>query len=186
MGGWTVIELECEHCGEHKTKELIGRTVNREDSVNYKGITIEHGDLFESECQAITNAVNIRGVMGGGIAKAFADRFPAMLEDYKRWCAQRPDPLPYLWVNDEGEGYGHHPDVLNFPTMIYPGERAKIGLIERGLEHVKENYKKWELESVAFCALGCGIGGLPFEVVAGMIDHVLGKEPIRIEVYAPR
>lgn len=37
---------------------------------------IENGNIFDSECDIITNPVNCIGIMGAGLAKQFAIRFP--------------------------------------------------------------------------------------------------------------
>ncbi|WP_377159495.1 macro domain-containing protein [Roseateles sp. UC29_93] len=47
-------------------------------------ITFKQGDLFDSDAEAIVNAVNTVGVMGKGIALAFKERFP---ENYRRYAA---------------------------------------------------------------------------------------------------
>lgn len=36
------------------------------------------GNIFDTKADVICNAVNCIGVMGAGIAKAFADKFPEM------------------------------------------------------------------------------------------------------------
>ena len=38
------------------------------------------GDLFESNCEALVNAVNCIGVMGAGIAHVFKVRYPDMFK----------------------------------------------------------------------------------------------------------
>jgi len=43
-----------------------------------KMINFVKGDLFESDCEVLVNAVNPIGMMGGGIARQFAIRYPEM------------------------------------------------------------------------------------------------------------
>ena len=52
-------------------------------------VTFKKGDIFQSEAQAICNACNCVGVMGGGLALLFARRFPAMNEEYKLYCKEK-------------------------------------------------------------------------------------------------
>lgn len=46
------------------------------------------GDLFDAhDVDYICHQVNCRGVMGSGIAKAIADRYPGVKEAYREMCA---------------------------------------------------------------------------------------------------
>ena len=47
---------------------------------------IQGKDIFESDCEVITNPVNCVGVMGGGLALAFKNKFPKMYLKYKEMC----------------------------------------------------------------------------------------------------
>lgn len=40
------------------------------------------GNIFDTKADVICNAVNCIGVMGAGVAKAFADKFPEMYWSY--------------------------------------------------------------------------------------------------------
>lgn len=154
-----------------------------------KGVTVVEGDLFESECQTLTNAINIVGVMGGGIAKAFADRHPIMLADYKKRCAAKEVVMgkPYLfndYVLDEA-GETVEKNVLNFPTMIYPGSNGDLPMIDKGLGYLAKHCEEWGITSLALPALGCGIGRLSFSQVETAIRINLGHLDIPVELYAP-
>lgn len=146
-------------------------------------IKIVHGDLFDSEMKTLTNAINCVGVMGAGIALAFAKRYPAMLKEYEELCAKdevRVDE-PYLWPNPDPEGH----NVLNFPTMYYPGEEAHLGQILRAFDHVIAKKDEWDLGSLAVPALGCGIGGLLFDDIKDPISEKLKQLEIPVEIYPP-
>ena len=142
--------------------------------------TVE-GNLFESEAQTITNAINCVGVMGGGIAGEFAQRFPAMVAEYGKLCHERKVKMgqPYLWKNEDGK------DVLNFPTMYYPGMKASLPMIDRGLAYLAGNYEGWGIESVAMPALGCGIGRLRFSQVETAVKVHFADLSLPVELYAP-
>src|SRR6185312_2121732 len=56
----------------------------------------ENGDLFAAETECIVNTVNTVGSPGKGLAKQFAERFPAFVQPYKAHCASgkfRPGDL---------------------------------------------------------------------------------------------
>lgn len=141
---------------------------------------IVHGDLFESEMQTLTNAVNCIGVMGAGIALGFANRFPKMLRDYEEKCAFDEVKLDEPYCFDEGEK-----KILNFPTMYYPGEEADLDQILRGFDHVVDYFEEWGITSIAIPALGCGIGGLLFDDIKEPIIEYLEEMDIPAELYAP-
>lgn len=122
---------------------------------------IEGGNLFESECKYLINAVNCQGVMGAGIAKQFADKYPKMYDEYKVLCKAGAYEIgkPRMHQVEPGKY------VINFPTMKYPGLKSKLIDIIKGLQFLKQKLKdEYQYDnkpvSVAICALGCGIGGL--------------------------
>lgn len=139
-------------------------------------------DLFESECDALTNAVNCVGVMGAGIALLFKEKFPKMFEEYHQMCEKRELILgePQLWVNTDRNKH-----VVNFPTMFIPGEQARLESVTVGLEYIRDNYKEWGIESIAIPALGCGIGGLEFQYVQEEVERILKDTDLDVEVYPP-
>src|SRR3546814_742655 len=49
--------------------------------------TFRDGDIFAAGADLIVNAVNCKRVMGKGLAKAIADRYPYVLAPYKQLCA---------------------------------------------------------------------------------------------------
>lgn len=89
------------------------------------------GDLFESGCSTLVNAVNCHGVMGAGIALEFKRRYPAMFVDYRHRCRRGEVRLgrPYLWRPEDGVG----PSVLNFPTKDHWRDPSHLEAIADGL-----------------------------------------------------
>ena len=49
-------------------------------------INLRTGNLFETDVEALVNAVNCVGVMGRGIALQFKNRFPANFREYAGWA----------------------------------------------------------------------------------------------------
>ena len=126
---------------------------------------IENGNIFNSECKYLTNAVNCVGIMGAGIAKQFAEKYPKMYEEYKALCKSGAYELGKIRIHQENGKY-----IINFPTMKYPGQQSKMSDIVKGLQFMKQRMKyEYQYDnipvSVAMCALGCGIGGLNAEEV---------------------
>lgn len=57
--------------------------------------------------------------------------------------------------------------------------------IEKGLEYLLENYKRWEIESLAMPALGCGLGGLVWKDVGPVMYKTLVQLDIPVEICLP-
>lgn len=139
------------------------------------------GDMFKSEAQTIVNTVNCVGVMGKGIALEFKKRWPAMVTDYEKRCSQKlvKPGVPYLYTDMLGAS------IINFPTKDHWRSSSRLADIEKGLELFVANYKKWNITSVAFPPLGCGNGGLEWELVGPIMYKMLSTINIPVEIFAP-
>lgn len=96
---------------------------------------IKQGDIFQSQCQVLTNTINCSGVMGKGLALEFKHRYPKMFQDYKKRCSNgevRPGE-PYLYSNNSIR-------ILNFPTKDRWQDSSKIEWIEKGLDKLLRYY----------------------------------------------
>ena len=142
---------------------------------------VKIGDIFESNCSVIVNTVNCVGVMGKGIALEFKKRYPKMYLDYVKKCdaGEVKTGIPYLYVNDDGS------KVLNFPTKDHWRSPSRLSYVMDGLDWVINNYKKYNIDSIAFPPLGCGNGGLTWDLVGPIMYQKLIDLPINVEIYAP-
>ncbi len=52
-------------------------------------LTIKTGNIFTSQCQTMSNAVNCAGVMGAGMALEFKLRLPEVFDQYVDHCRAR-------------------------------------------------------------------------------------------------
>lgn len=139
------------------------------------------GDIFESKCTTLVNTVNCVGVMGKGIALEFKRRYPGMFTEYVKLCESgrvRPG-CPYLYRDLTGAS------VINFPTKDNWRSPSKFLYIEAGLEWFRQSYRELGITSVAFPPLGCGNGGLSWDLVGPTMYKALQDLPIDIEIYAP-
>lgn len=142
---------------------------------------VKIGNIFESKCTALVNTVNCVGVMGKGIALEFKKRYPDMFMDYVLKCDHgevRPG-IPYIYKNADGT------TIINFPTKDHWRSPSRLSYVEDGLDWFAENYEKYHIESVAFPPLGCGNGGLSWDIVGPVMYQKLRELPIKIEIYAP-
>lgn len=144
-------------------------------------VTVLIGDLFASQAQTLTNAVNTVGVMGKGIALECKRRYPDMFADYVRRCDQGEVQLgvPYLYRRPTT------PWILNFPTKGQWRSPSRLDDVASGLDHLAENAEAWGIESIAVPALGCGAGGLDWSDVGPMLSDRLSRLDIPVELHAP-
>ncbi|MGB8416912.1 hypothetical protein [Paraburkholderia sp.] len=61
-------------------------------------------DIFTSACQALVVPVNVIGVMGKGLAKAFKLRYPGLEEAYRDACRRRVFSSKGLFVWHAADG----------------------------------------------------------------------------------
>jgi len=126
-------------------------------------LSYSRGSIFDSGATAIVNPVNCVGVMGGGLAKAFANRYPEMERDYNMYCESgllRPGMIHSYYSNLEDE-----PIILNLPTKDDWRDPSTYEYIRNGLIALATYLNRFNIDSVAVPALGCGLGGLNWEVV---------------------
>lgn len=144
-------------------------------------MNVKIGNIFESKCLAIVNTVNCVGVMGKGIALEFKKRYPEMFIDYVKRCKSGKVQTGIPYVFDNGDGM----TIINFPTKDHWRSPSRLSFIVEGLDWFVANYEKYGISSVAFPPLGCGNGGLTWEVVGPIMYQKLRGLPIEVEIYAP-
>ena len=139
------------------------------------------GNMFSSPMQTLVNTVNCVGVMGKGIALDFKQRFPEMYKEYVALCEQNKvhPGQPYVYQDLIGTS------ILVFPTKDHWRSPSKLQYIVDGLNWFVNNYQRYGITSIAFPPLGCGNGGLTWDVVGPIMYEKLNNLPINIEVYAP-
>lgn len=135
------------------------------------------GTVFNTPAKTIVNTVNYAGVMGAGIALEFKLRYPEMYEEYveRCKCKQMKVGIPRIYE------YSHDLWILNFPTKGHWRFPSKIVWIEQGLKYFAENYKKRDIQSIAFPKLGTNNGGLEWKEVRNLMEKYL--DDLDIDVY---
>ncbi len=127
------------------------------------------GSIFDSDAEAIVNAVNCVGVMGAGLAKAFKDKYPHMNEQYVVKCRNgmlKPGKLD-IYVVDSSPKY-----IINFPTKDHWKFPSKLDYIYTGITELLIAVHDWKIKSVAIPALGCGLGGLDWAEVRPILEKL--------------
>ncbi len=136
------------------------------------------GDIFDSHAQVITNPVNCEGFMGRGLALAFKQKYPAMFTAYKQDCKTGRLRIGKPTLYRESM-----PWILNFPTKNTWRADSKLEYIEQGLEYFVANYKRADIESIAFPKLGTLNGRLSWVDVGPLMAKHLGQLDIDVSIY---
>lgn len=145
-----------------------------------------HGDLLKADVEALVNTVNTEGVMGKGIALQFKNAYPEMFKTYADACARKQVQLGKVHVYDAG-AIGEGPRwIINFPTKGHWRAKSRLADIESGLADLVATIERLNIRSIAVPPLGCGNGGLQWEVVRPRIEHAMASLPdVRVELFPP-
>lgn len=139
--------------------------------------------IFDAVADALVCPVNCVGVMGKGLALAFARRWPAMVEPYRAACHSTDLRIGRCWVWDTSELPWRL--VVCFPTKEHWRHPSRIEYVERGLDSLRAVIDGEGLESIAVPALGCGAGGLRWPDVKPMIASGLAGVAANVVVCEP-
>ena len=75
--------------------------------------------------------------------------------------------------------------IANFPTKNHYSEKSCYEYISKGLEDLIQKTKDQKYRSIAIPALGCGLGGLDWNVVKQMIEKAFANSEKTIKIYSP-
>jgi O-acetyl-ADP-ribose deacetylase (regulator of RNase III) len=145
---------------------------------------IKGGDILQSDCQAIINTVNTKGVMGKGLALLYRKKYPDMFTVYRRACLDNKVKTGsmHLWKVSNQDKW-----VVNFPTKDHWRQPSQMEWIISGLQNLVEVVKEKGFTSIAIPPLGCGLGGLHWYLVKKEILKVCEESftDLRVEIYEP-
>jgi O-acetyl-ADP-ribose deacetylase (regulator of RNase III)/ADP-ribose pyrophosphatase YjhB (NUDIX family) len=119
-------------------------------------IKIVQGDITELKVEAIVNAANNKLVMGGGVAGAIRKKGGRIIEEE----AVKKGPIEIGGAVFTSAGSLKAKYVIHAATMAmdFKTDEIKIRNSCRNALRVAEELK---IKSLAFPALGCGVGGFP-------------------------
>jgi hypothetical protein len=125
-------------------------------------------DIFASDADVIAIPVNcVPGVMGAGLAKVAALKFPYLREIHSSVCRHgnlRPGRCLFIDIQNDGD-----PMFALMATKDHWKNPSRIEWIDRSMHELAQTYLDWKA-SCAVPALGCGLGGLSWSDVRPVIE----------------
>ena len=122
--------------------------------------------------------MNCFGVMGAGLAKEFAFRYPGMFKDYAKACKDTK-----LYVGTIHKYVNGSSCIVNFPTKGHWSRPSSYQNIEIGMRVMVKYLLKQPLRTVAIPRLGCGLGGLQWGTVKQIVLREIEPLPDDFTVY---
>lgn len=138
-------------------------------------ITIEQGDLTETDTDAIVNAANNDLILGGGVAGAIRRKGG---DEIQLACNEIGSiPVGYAAITTGGKLKARF--VIHAASMRLGGATTAEAL-RNSTGHCLRIAKERGLKSIAFPAVGTGIAGFPLEECAKIMlreaaGHLLGE-----------
>lgn len=149
-------------------------------------IKLTQGDLLkQDDVDAIVNTVNCVGVMGKGIALQFKNKWPSNFREYAAACKHGKVRPGHMMVHDSG-ALAKPNFIINFPTKDHWRGNSTIAFIQDGLVDLIAQIRILGIRSIAIPPLGCGNGGLDWEVVKTMIIDAFSELPdVEVRLFEP-
>lgn len=143
------------------------------------------GNLLEANVEALVNPVNTQGIMGKGLALAFKNAFPENFRAYAQACQYGQVRTGKMFTTEQ-QTLLEPRWIINFPTKQHWRDPSKLEWIDQGLADLRAMLAEKQISSVAIPPLGCGLGGLDWELVKPLIEDALADlTGTRILIFEP-
>lgn len=170
------------------TRSSVSKT-RKKDEEEMKTINGNLLDMAENgDFDVIIHGCNCRNVMGAGIARQIAMRYPQVLQtDMNYQAAFKDDPEMQLGTFSHSNVVMHDDTrftVVNAYTQINPGADFELEALEKALKDVLKTFGG-KGNRFGYPQIGCGIGGGEWGEVAPIFNRVFGKEDHAVVIYEP-
>ena len=119
-------------------------------------IKFVNGSIFDLNVELITNPVNTVGVLGKGLAKIFAAKYPKECLVYRQACFHGTLKAGTILVVGAADGK----KLAMIPTKIHWRDKSNLWLVHRGVKELTTYCSQTGIRTIGLCALGCGCGNL--------------------------
>ncbi|MBI3988076.1 MAG: macro domain-containing protein [candidate division NC10 bacterium] len=141
-------------------------------------IEVKQGSILGVEAEAITNAANSQGWMGGGVAGAIKRAAGQQVE--REAIAQAPIPVGSA-VRTSG-GRTTFKGIIHAPTMERPAMRIPASNVGRATLAALKRADEAGFTSLALPGMGTGVGGVATEEAAQeMLQAIRGFQPRHLQ-----
>ena len=147
-------------------------------------IVYAKGNLLLDKSQALVNTVNCVSVMGKGLAKEFKWRYPENYYLYVKACHSKKVVIGRMFITN-GLDNGQPRYIINFPTKLHWRNDSKLDYIDEGLIDLVKQISRLNITSIAIPPLGCGNGGLNWEIVRPKIIEAVKDLDVEVTIYCP-
>jgi O-acetyl-ADP-ribose deacetylase (regulator of RNase III) len=150
-------------------------------------VTIQYteGNLLDAPAEALVNTVNEVGVMGKGIALMFSEAFPENTRAYQQASKEGKIRVGHMFVTENASLITPR-WIINFPTKRHWRHPSRLDWVRQGLGDLVRVIQEKQIRSVALPPLGCGNGGLEWQLVRREIEAALSDlSDVKVLVFAP-
>jgi len=144
-------------------------------------------NIIETSCQAFVCPVNLKSIMGKGLALDTKRAYPEIYDGYCHWCCikgVKPGDCIGIETNKR-DSEGRRKMVICFATKNDWRDPSKLEWIRDGVEKsLISVIKESGITSVAIPKLGCGLGGLSWDDVQAILLETCAKhKEINWQIY---
>lgn len=140
-------------------------------------IEIHQGSILDAAGDAIVNAANSQGWMGGGVAGAIKRAAGQRVEDEA--VAQGPIPIGEAVLTSGGKT--RFRGIIHAPTMERPAMRIPVENVARATTAALRLAEETGFSAIAIPGMGTGVGGVDHTAAAvGMIQAIFQFEARRL------
>ena len=139
-------------------------------------IELKRGDILKQDAEALVNTVNCVGVMGRGVALQFKQAYPENYKLYREASDHGQVQPGRMFVVDLNRMLNPR-IIINFPTKRHWKGSSRLEDIQAGLKDLVKVLRDRKVRSVAIPPLGCGLGGLDWNVVRPLIEKAVSELP---------
>ena len=137
-------------------------------------VTCRQGSLLDVEAQAIVNAANSHGLMGGGVAGIIRRVAGSQVEDEAR--EQAPIPVGDAVLTSGGRT--RFAGIIHAPTMPEPAMRIPVENVKLATRAALRLADEQGFVSLAIPGMGTGVGRVaPGEAAQGMVEEIRQFQP---------
>lgn len=134
------------------------------------------GNLIADRADVLVNTVNCVGVMGAGLAKAFATAFPYIVAPYQAACkaGQIIPGTAMLFPLGDGRLWAA------LATKNHWRNPSQLEWVRAGLYDLADRARQADARSIAIGRPGCGLGGLDWDLVRPVLVAALSDFDVTV------